>query len=255
MSLSLFDISGQVAIITGGNGGIGLGIAKGLAAAGATVVLAARNAAKAEKAIAEIAAQGGRAIFKEVDVGNRDACFRVVNEIVDELGHIEILVANSGIGIPGLPQDLTEEDWNQVLNVNLGGAFFMAQAVYPFMKAGGKGKIVTMGSLASTFGSSSAPYSSSKGALLQLTRALAVAWATDNIQVNCILSGWIETDIVEQIKAVPGLEDRVIARTPAKRWGQPADMAGTGIFLCSSASDFVTGAALAVDGGYSVALT
>ena len=140
-----------------------------------------------------------------------------------------------------------------MVDVNLSGSFFAAQAVYPAMKRAGAGKIVNIGSMMSIFGAAYAsPYAASKGGVVQMTKALAVAWALDGIQVNAVLPGWIDTELTRAARVqVDGLEDRVTARTPAGRWGVPADLAGVAVFLASPASDFVTGTAIPVDGGYS----
>jgi len=174
---------------------------------------------------------------------------------VEKLGGLHILVANAGINIRKQPQDYTPAEWQSVLDVNLNGPFFCAQAAYPHMKAAGGGKIITIGSMTSIFGLPFAPaYSSTKGGIVQMTRALATAWAADNIQVNSVLPGWIDTDLTKGARAqVPGLHERVLARTPAGRWGDPADFGGIAVFLASQASDFVTGTAIPVDGGFSVA--
>jgi 2-deoxy-D-gluconate 3-dehydrogenase len=151
------------------------------------------------------------------------------------------------------PEEIAEHEWREIMDVNLGAALFCAQAVYPHMKAAGRGKILNIGSMYSLFGAATvAAYAASKGGLLQLTRSLACAWAHDNIQVNAILPGWIDTDLTRRARQqVADLHDFVLSRTPAGRWGEPDDLAGAAVFLCSSAADFVTGAALPVDGGYS----
>ncbi|MBV9511086.1 MAG: SDR family oxidoreductase, partial [Caulobacteraceae bacterium] len=168
---------------------------------------------------------------------------------------IDVLVANAGLINGGKPEEMGEAEWRQTLDVNLSGVFFSAQAVHAHMKAAGGGKILAVGSMMSLFGSArGADYSASKGGVVQLTKSLAIAWARDNIQVNAILPGWLVTDMVADAKEnAPGFNDRILARTPAKRWGEPRDLEGVAIFLCSAASDFVTGAAIAVDGGFSVA--
>jgi len=163
-------------------------------------------------------------------------------------------VANAGIAYHKPPEELTIEEWDENIEVNLRHTFVLAKAVYPYMKRQGGGKIITIGSMTSLFGIPFLPsYGASKGGILQLTRSLATAWAKDNIQVNCILPGFINTGLSAQgRREVPGMEQAVVARTPARRWGEPIDLAGTAIFLASKASDFVTGAAIPVDGGYSV---
>ena len=249
--MGLFDLSGRVGIVTGGNGGIGLGIARGLAEAGARVVLVARDSIKGTAAVASLGA--GEHLFLAADVTSLEACRRVAAETVERFGRLDILVNNAGIAIRKAPQDYAEAEWRSVLDTNLTSAFFCAQACHPAMKQGGGGKIINIGSMMSLFGAPYAvPYAASKGGLVQMTKALATAWAEDNIQVNAILPGWIDTALTATARAqVPGLSDQVVARTPAGRWGEPDDLAGAAVFLASAASAFVTGTALPVDGGYS----
>jgi 2-deoxy-D-gluconate 3-dehydrogenase len=247
--MSLFDLTGRVAIVTGGNGGIGLGMAQGLQNAGARIAIVARNAEKAEAALAQL---GEGAIFIQADVTEKAACLAMVAEVTKTFGGLDILVNNAGTTVRKLPQDLTEEDWHKVMDVNLTSAFLAAQAAYPAFMARGGGKIINIGSVMSLFAAPyAAPYAASKGGIMNLSKALATSWARDNIQVNCVLPGWIETEMTAGAKAqVPGLNEMVLARTPAARWGQPPDLAGVAVFLASAASDFVNGAAIPVDGGY-----
>jgi 2-deoxy-D-gluconate 3-dehydrogenase len=249
-----FDLSGRVAFVTGGNGGIGLGMAKGLAQAGADVAIAGRDAKKAQSALAELRALGRRAEFVAFDALDENSCRRAVDRAASEFGRLDILVNNAGTTARKAPQDLTSEEWHQVMNVNLTGAFVCSQAAYPHMLRAGGGKIINIGSMMSIFASSyAAPYAASKGGIVQMARALAVAWAKDNIQVNCILPGWVDTALTRSAREqVPGLNERVLARTPIQRWGSPADFAGIAVFLASAASDWITGTAIPVDGGYSV---
>src|SRR5665213_552539 len=252
--MAIFDLKGKVAFITGGNGGIGLGMAKGLAAAGATVVIAGRSKMKADAALTQLKALGGTAEFVELDVVKESSCKQVVASTAKKFGRLDILVNNAGTSVRKQPQDLTAEDWHLVMDTNLSSAFFCSQAAYPHMLRAGGGKIINIGSMMSIFASSYAtPYASSKGGIVQMARSMAVAWAKDNIQVNTILPGWIDTDLTRKAREqVQGLNERVMARTPAARWGSPDDFAGIAVFLASAASDFVTGAAIPVDGGYSV---
>ncbi|GAN76173.1 SDR family NAD(P)-dependent oxidoreductase [Acidisphaera rubrifaciens] len=245
------DLTGRVALVTGGNGGIGLGMAKGLAEAGAAIVLAGRDRNKAEAALAEL---GGRGRFVAADVTDPDACAALVDATRAAFARLDILVNNAGMSVRKQPADLTPEEWRLVLATNLDGAFYCARAAYPAMRDGGGGKIINIGSMMSLFGASfAAAYGASKGGIVQLTRSLAVAWAPDNIQVNAVLPGWIDTALTRDARAqVPGLNERVLARTPAGRWGTPDDLAGIAVFLAGRGSDFVTGAAIPVDGGYSV---
>ncbi len=254
--LSLFDLCGKVALVTGGNGGLGLGMARGLAKAGASVVLAARRRDKAEQALALLAADGATASFVEVDVADRASCFAMTDDVIARHGRLDILVANAGLAVGGPPETMPEEAWRQTLDVNLSGTFFAAQAAHPHMKAAGGGKIITIGSLTSIYASPHAvDYGASKGAVVQLTKGLAAAWAKDRIQVNAILPGYFATDIIAAAKeSLPGFDAAICTRTPAGRWGMPADLEGIAIFLASAASDFVTGTAILVDGGYSTVL-
>jgi 2-deoxy-D-gluconate 3-dehydrogenase len=254
--VELFDLKGRVAIVTGGNGGIGLGMARGLAGAGAAVVVAARNAGKSAAAVAALQALGVDSAFIAVDVAQEASCRALVEATVARFGRLDILVNNAGINTRKQPQDYVAAEWHEILDANLAGAFFCAQAAYPAMKRAGGGKIINVGSMTSIFGASfAAPYAASKGGIVQLGRALAVAWANDNIQVNTVLPGWIDTELTEGARRqLEGLRERVVARTPTGRWGLPADFAGVTVFLASRASDFVTGTAIPIDGGYSVQL-
>ncbi len=255
--MRLFDLTGRVAIVTGGNGGIGLGIACGLAQAGATLALIARNAAKSQEAAQTLTQETGTTpLVLTADVAHPDQVAEATAAVRARLGRIDILFNNAGISVRKPPQDLTPAEWDSVLDVNLTGAFLMARAVYPALKEAGGGKIINIGSMTSLFGAGYAvPYTASKGGIVQLSRSLAVAWAADNIQVNALLPGWFETALTDAARAqVPGLYERVLGRIPAGRWAKPQDIVGTAIWLSSAASDYVTGAAIAVDGGFSSAL-
>jgi 2-deoxy-D-gluconate 3-dehydrogenase len=254
MTNKLFDLTGKVAIVTGGNGGIGLGMARGLADAGAAIVIVGRNQPKSAAATEEINKTGGKAIAIEADVTDRNAVKDVVAGTVREFGRLDILVNNAGINIRKPPQDLAAEEWDSVISTNLTSAFLCSQAAHPAMKAAGGGKIINIGSMLSIFGASFAPaYAASKGGIVQFTRSCACAWAPDNIQVNAILPGWIDTELTQRARQeIDGLHDKVLARTPAARWGASGDFAGIAVFLSAAASDFVTGTAIPVDGGFSV---
>jgi 2-deoxy-D-gluconate 3-dehydrogenase len=250
----LFNLEKKVAIVTGGNGGIGKGIARGFASMGADVVIVARNSQKTETAANEIRqAFGVRCLGLLCDVTDEAAVKQMAGKVQQELGRIDILVNNAGINIRKLPQDYDASEWDQVLAGNLRSAFLCSKSVYPAMKSGGGGKIINIGSMTSIFGGAKlAPYSASKGGIVQMTRSLACAWAEENIQVNAILPGFIDTELTQQARQdIPGLNETVIGRTPTRRWGEPRDLQGAAIFLASPASDFVTGVALPVDGGYS----
>ena len=254
MTSRLFDLSGKVAVVTGGNGGIGLGMARGLAEAGAAIAIVGRNEAKSLAAVADIEQRGGKAISVTTDVSDQAAVTEMVDRVGQALGRLDILINNAGINIRKPPQALDIEEWDRVIRTNLTSAFLCSQAVHPAMKRAGGGKIINIGSMMSIFGASFAPaYAASKGGIVQFTRSCAVAWAADNIQANAVLPGWIDTDLTIRARAeINGLHDKVLARTPAARWGATADFAGIAVFLASSASDFVTGAAIPVDGGFSI---
>ena len=250
----MFELKGKVAVVTGGNGGIGLGMAKGLAGAGARVVIAARNQDKSQAAVGEIARLGGEAIAIPIDVADEGSVEAAVRAVVDRLGRLDILVNNAGINIRKQPHEYTLAEWRSVIDTNLTSAFLCSRAAYPVMKAAGGGKIINIGSMMSIFGASfAAAYSASKGGIVQLTKALATAWARDNIQVNAVLPGWIDTELTQNARRqVQGLHESVLRRTPAGRWGGMDDMAGVAVFLAASASDFVTGTAIPVDGGFAI---
>jgi 2-deoxy-D-gluconate 3-dehydrogenase len=252
----MFDLTGKVAIVTGGNGGIGFGMVKGLAKAGANVAIVGRNQKKTIGAISKIQKMGGKAIAVVADVSDSQAVDQMVTTVISQLGAIDILINNAGTSVRKRPEDLTEEDWHYVLNTNLTSSFLCSKACYPQMKKAGGGKILNNGSMLSIFGSPwGAAYGASKGGIMQYTRSQAVAWGPDNIQVNCFLPGWINTELTKSAREYsPKLSDKVLSRTPAGRWGEPDDLAGFAVFMASHASDFLTGTAIPIDGGFSVTI-
>ena len=252
--MRLFDLKGRVAIVTGGNGGIGLGMARGMAEAGARIVVAGRNRDKNARAVAELASLGAEAMAVEVDVTQPASVAAMVARSRERFGRVDVLVNNAGTNIRKRPEEYSLEEWKFVMDTNLTSAFVASHAAYPHLKRAGGGKIINIGSMMSIFGAAFvAPYGASKGGIVQLTRALACAWARDNIQVNAVLPGWIDTALTQRArKDIPGLNENVMRRTPAGRWGVPADLSGIAVFLSSAASDVVTGTAIPVDGGYSV---
>ena len=252
--MDLFDLKGRVAVVTGGNGGIGLGMARGLARAGASIAVVGRDAGKSARAVSELEAIGAAAVSIEADVTESAALQRMAETAAERLGGIDILINNAGTNIRKRPEDLSEDEWHTVMDTNITSAFLASKACYPFMKRAGGGKILNNGSMMSLFGAPWAPaYAASKGGMVQLTKSLATAWADDGIQVNCFLPGWIDTSLTVRARQdVEGLHDRVVDRTPAGRWGRIEDFEGIAVFLASRASDFVTGAAIPVDGGFSV---
>ncbi len=249
-----FDLRGRVALVTGGNGGIGLGMATGLARAGARVAVAGRNAAKNAAAVEALQALGVEAAAFEADLLQEADCRAVVDGAAERFGRLDVLVNNAGIAIRKPPQDYSADEWHRVMDSNLTSAFLCSHAAYPHFKAAGGGKIIGIGSILSLMGAPFAvAYAASKGGLVQMTRALATAWAADNIQVNVVLPGWIRTDLTESARReVAGLNDRVLTRTPAARWGEPADFEAITVLLAGPGSQFITGAAIPVDGGYSI---
>ena len=252
--MKLFDLGGKVAIITGGNGGIGLAMARGLVKAGAAALIVGRNEEKNAAAVKELRALGGKAEAFAADVTQETQCKAMVDAAIGRFGRLDALFNNAGINIRKAPQDMALEEWRSVLDTNLTSAFLCAKAAYPALKQAGGGKIVNTGSMLSIFGVRFAPaYGASKGGIVQLTKSLAAAWAADNIQVNAVLPGWIDTDLtVRARQQVPELHENVVRRTPAGRWGRPEDHEGVAVFLASAASDFITGASIPVDGGFSI---
>ena len=253
--MNIFDLTGRVAIVTGGNSGIGFGIARGLAEAGATVAIAARNPEKTEVAVREIVDAGGKAGAVIADVSDPEAILRMIDETKSRYGRIDILVNNAGGIVRKRPEDLTDEDWHWTMDLCLTSAFQACRAVYPEFKKNGGGKILNNGSLAALLGAPfTAAYGAAKGGMVQLTRSLAVAWAQDNIQVNCYLPGWISTGQTANLNQdVPGMVEKIVARCPMGRFGTGDDFKGLAVFLGGPASDFVTGTAIPIDGGFSIA--
>ena len=252
MSSKLFDLTGKTAIVTGGNGGIGYGMASEIGKSGANVVITGRNSDKTKAAVNELKKSVDNVIGIDSDVSDESSIKDMIKTSYDAFGSIDVLINNAGIGIRELPENYNTDDWNKVININLTGAFLCSREVYPIMKSQGSGKIINIGSMTSIFGLDWAvAYASSKGGIVQLTKTLAVSWAKDNIQSNCILPGWIHTDLTQGIK--DQFQDRyqqILSRIPSNRWGEPDDLAGTAVYLSSSASDYVNGVSIAVDGGY-----
>ena len=252
--MEIFDLTGKVAVVTGGNGGIGLGMARGLARAGANIAVVARNEEKSAQAVQSLRDMDVQARAFQADVTDADAVSDAVDAVTQAFGGIHILINNAGINIRKRPEDLNPDEWQQVLNTNLTSAYLCSRACYPVFKRAGGGKILNNGSMLSIFGTPWGPaYAASKGGIVQLTKSLATAWAADDIQVNCFLPGWVDTELTRNARReVDDLHDRVLARTPAGRWGDVEDFEGLAIFLASSASNFITGAVIPVDGGFSV---
>ncbi|MEP6946544.1 MAG: glucose 1-dehydrogenase [Acidobacteriota bacterium] len=253
-----FDLDGRVAVVTGGNGGIGRSIALGLARAGASVAILARNEQKNAAVLADLEQIGRPSFAMFLDVSKRATLADAIERTENALGGIDILVNNAGIGRPsGGVLNETEEDWDAVIETNLNACFLMAKLAATSMVKRGGGKIINIASMYSYFGSGIIPsYSASKGAIVQLTKSMAVEMAPHNIQVNAIAPGWFTTDLTAVIRDNPdfaSFNQSILDRTPAGRWGETHELAGAAVFLASSAAGFVTGVTLPVDGGYSIA--
>lgn len=250
---SLFDLTGQVAVVTGGNGGIGRGIALGFAEAGAAVAVLGRNAEKNQRVLSELKSVGVPSIALKLDVTDRAALEPALNQVESELGAIGILVNNAGnVSLSGGVLNERSEDWDNVLETQLNAVFLLSKLAAKSMLSRKRGKIINIASMYSFFGSGLIPsYSAAKGAVVQLTKSMAIELAPHGIQVNAIAPGWIETDMIAPVHTMP-LNDEILLRTPAGRFGQPEELAGTAVYLASHASDFVTGITLPVDGGYSI---
>lgn len=257
MTSPLFDLTGRVAFVTGGNGGIGLGMAKAFAEHGADVAIVARNETKLEAAEKDLQGIGGagKVLSLQCDVADRSSVQSALDATVEKFGGVDIVANNAGVNRRAPePHLLAAEDWQHVIDVNLTSIHTVTSLAFPIMKERGRGKFINIGSMMSIFGTAYASaYAASKGGVVQYTKSCAVAWAKYNVQANAVLPGWIVTEMTNQFKeAFPERYEMIVGRTPAARWGQPADLAGTAVFLASSASDFVTGVSIPVDGGYSV---
>jgi len=252
-TIQLFDLAGRVAVVTGGNGGIGRGIALGLAGAGASVAVLGRNEKKNQQVLSELKAIGVPCTALKIDVTDRAGLEPALRGLESQLGGIDILVNNAGnVSLSGGVLHETAEDWDNVIETQLSAVFLLSKLAAESMMSRKRGKIINIGSMYSFFGSGLIPsYSAAKGAIVQLTKSMAIELAPHNIQVNAIAPGWIETDMTAPVKSMP-LNAEILSRTPAGRWGQPEEVAGTAVFLASRASDFVTGATIPVDGGYAI---
>lgn len=250
--LQAFDLHGQVAVVTGGNGGIGRAIALGLAGAGAKVAIWGRNGEKNAAALAALRTGGATAVALQVDVSDRSQLQPALAAVESALGPVSILVNNAAVAAFGGVLELSPEDWDRVIETDLTACFLLAKYVAQSMTTRQAGKIINIASAYSLFGSALVPsYSAAKGAIIQLTKSLAIELAPYNIQVNAILPGWIDTDLTAPVKGMP-LYQEILTRTPAGRFGTPDECAGAAVFLASAAARFVTGTALVVDGGYAI---
>ena len=246
-----FNLDGKVAIVTGGNGGIGSGIARGLLECGAAVVITGRNSEKNESMVAELSKLGPSVSAITMDVSDEDQCYSAVQETVRRYGRLDILVNNAGIGGGQLPHEIDLLAWHKTMNTNLTSVVIMSRAAYPEMKKAGAGKIVNVSSMGADLAAAGlGSYVASKAAMVAFGRSCSAAWAADNIQVNIVLPGYIDTEMTQARLQKSPIHGRLIERTAAGRMGTPEDFAGIAAFLCSSASDFITGQAILVDGGF-----
>jgi NAD(P)-dependent dehydrogenase (short-subunit alcohol dehydrogenase family) len=256
MSYELFDLSGKVAIVTGTSRGLGQYMARALARAGADLVLTSRKLDRLQTTESEIKSLGRRAVSLELDVRDQESIKRLVKDAEAAFGHVDILVNNAGCNVRKPALEVSWDDWNLILETNLRGTFFVAQAVARGMIARGYGRIINIGSVTSVFGSAGlGPYGASRGGVRQLTMSLADDWGKHGITVNCLAPGWFRTQqnsvLYEDQEWVEYLSDRI----PLKRPGQPQDLDAAVVFLAAESSRYITGQTLLVDGGISTGAT
>lgn len=249
-----FDLTGRVCVVTGGNRGIGLGIANGLARAGASVSLWSRDEARNAEAAVQVSVHGGQVHTAACDVGSEESLRAAAEATLERFGRIDVGVANAGFGAAADPLELDLDEWHRILRVNLDGTFLTFRILGRHMKErGGGGKLVAISSISASFGTPLQPhYGASKGGLESLVRAYAVRMARYDVQVNAVQPGWIVTEATQRGMGNQAFRELIEKRTPARRWGDPDDLAGVLVYLASDASRFHTGDTLRVDGGYSI---
>jgi NAD(P)-dependent dehydrogenase (short-subunit alcohol dehydrogenase family) len=242
-------LSGKVAIITGGGSGIGKAIAMAFVREGAQVVIAGRDSKKLEAAAAQI---GGDCLAVSADVSKPSDVQNLASAAIEKFKRIDILVNNAAVLLPGSAESLSEEDFDQTFDINVKGLWLMSRAVLPHMRAAGGGAIVNIGSVLSLVGARNrVAYSASKGAVMAMTKAMALDHAAENIRVNCICPGIVETDMVAKFSMDESVRRQRVAMHPMGRFGQPSEVAGAAVFLASEESGWTTGSVLTIDGGYS----
>lgn len=247
----LFDLSGKIAVVTGGNSGIGLAIAKALASAGAKVVLLSRRENQLQEAAAEISKLGGTATHIAADLSKRESIPDIVKQVASQFGDPSILVNCAGVNLREPYQEISLDSWDQTINLNLAIPFFLARELLPAMQVQQWGKIINIASLQSTRAfPNSIPYGASKAGVVQLTRAMAEAWSKDGITCNAIAPGFFPTDLTAPVFDNPEREQWAAQQTAIGRNGEMRDLNGVAVFLASHASDYITGQSISVDGGF-----
>jgi len=247
---SIFNIKDKVALVTGSTGALGSTFARGLAAHGAVVILNGRNKDKLDQKVSQLKSEGVKAFGYVFDVTNSEQVNDAISKIEKEVGPIDILVNNAGTNLRAPLEDFKDEDWNTVIGINLTGAYLVAKAAVHSMIKRKSGKIINIGSVQSELGRNTiAPYAASKGGLKMLTKGMAIDWAKYNIQVNGIGPGYFKTELTQPLYENPEFDAWLCGRTPSNRWGEPEELLGALLFLSSSASSYVNGHMLYVDGG------
>jgi NAD(P)-dependent dehydrogenase (short-subunit alcohol dehydrogenase family) len=260
MSKHPFDLTGKVALVTGGNGGIGLGMAEGLARAGAKVVVWGQNEAKNRLAEEKLRAHGGEVLVQRVDVTSEQDIITGIEEVLRVMQRLDFVAANAGVGGRGASSfaATTTEDWRRVTTTNLDAVFWTLREACKHMAAraergDGGGSVVVTSSTSAIHGAPrNQAYASTKGAVISMIRGIAVEYARHGIRANAILPGWIRSDMTSGLQASDKFNDKVITRVPMRRWGEPEDFAGIAVYLASDASRFHTGDSFVIDGGYTI---
>lgn len=259
MAFKPFDLTGKVALVTGGNGGIGLGMAEGLAQAGAAVAIWGTNEAKNKAAEAALRAHGGKVLVQKVDVSSEAQVVEAMKATIQQMGRIDTVIANAGVGSPARSfLDITAEQYRKVLAVNEDGVFFTLREAARHMrdrasKGDPGGSLIGVASLAAIEGAArNQHYAATKGAVISIIRGIAVEFARDGIRANAVLPGWIATDMTAGAQNSTAFTDKVISRVPSRRWGQPADFSGIAVYLASDASAYHSGDTFVIDGGYAI---
>jgi NAD(P)-dependent dehydrogenase (short-subunit alcohol dehydrogenase family) len=258
MTANVFDLTGKVALVTGGNGGIGLGMAEGLAQAGAKVAIWGQNPEKNAKAEAKLKGYGGEVLVQQVDVNSEEAVVDGVAEVVKRFGRLDFAAANAGVGGGAAFEEMTTERWRRVTTVNLDAVFWtFREAVKPMIERakGGEpgGSLLVTSSTSAIHGAPrNQAYASTKGAVIAMIRGLAVEYARYGIRANAVLPGWIRSDMTAAAQSWDKFNERVIGRVPMRRWGEPEDFSGIAVYLASDLSRFHTGDSFVIDGGYTI---